>query len=226
MVEESKFFHVGIEMGGTTCKVGMFDQTLKNRLEHKIFPTSDKDAQETLNLMSAFILEKCGSSLKSIGIACFGPLNLDHTSKDFGTITTTPKLAWQNVGIYNFFKTKFNLDNSNIFIDTDCNVCAMYEFLQLKSNTSEKSVKESMCYVTVGTGVGIGLIINSKTVHGALHPEGGHVRVPRHPLEKENFKGVCPFHGDCIEGMTSNISIKERLGLESVDQVAEISDEH
>lgn len=131
--------------------------------------------------------------------------------------------------IYSFFKQAFNLQAKDIFIDTDCNVCAMYEFLQLKNQKSKNntvSVKESMCYVTVGTGVGIGLIINSKTVHGALHPEGGHVKVDRHPREYPGFNGVCPFHSDCVEGMVSNVAIKERLGLNSVDDVKNVKDSH
>ena len=86
-------------------------------------------------------------------------------------------------------------------------------------------MKESLCYITVGTGVGVGLIINKKCVHGTLHPEGGHVFVPRDDRD-EKFKGVCPFHNDCVEGLTTNISIKERLGLSSVDDIPNLPDSH
>jgi fructokinase len=82
-----------------------------------------------------------------------------------------------------------------------------------------------MCYVTVGTGVGIGLIINGKTVHGVLHPEGGHVRVP-HAKGDEDYEGSCPFHGDCIEGMCTNLSIKKRLGLKDVGEIPKLKDSH
>ena len=89
-------------------------------------------------------------------------------------------------------------------------------------------VKESLCYITVGTGCGIGLIINGKCVHGMMHPEGGHVRVPVSELEKtkyNGFKGVCPFHGDCLEGLITNVAIKERLGLSDVSEVANLKDD-
>lgn len=79
--------------------------------------------------------------------------------------------------------------------------------------------------MTVGTGVGIGLIINGKCVHGTLHPEGGHVFVPRDERDKD-FKGVCPFHGDCVEGLCTNLSIRDRLGLSSVSDIPNLSDEH
>lgn len=79
--------------------------------------------------------------------------------------------------------------------------------------------------MTVGTGVGIGLIINGKGVHGTLHPEGGHVFVPR-DVRDDGFKGVCPFHGDCVEGLCTNIAIKERLGLSHVDDIPALPDDH
>lgn len=109
-----------------------------------------------------------------------------------------------------------------IIIDTDVNVCALYEYQQA---LKKAEVKESLCYITVGTGVGVGLIINGKCVHGTLHPEGGHVFVPRDARDTD-FKGVCPFHDDCVEGMATNVSIKERLGLASVEDIPSLSDDH
>ena len=100
----------------------------------------------------------------------------------------------------------------------------MFEFLQVDSG-----IKESLCYVTVGTGIGIGLIVNGKCVHGMMHPEGGHVRVPLNPLEQStynNFAGVCPFHGNCLEGLCSNVAIKERLGLEDVNGLIDLQDDN
>lgn len=111
-----------------------------------------------------------------------------------------------------------------IFIDTDVNVCALFEYQEAKRMAA---VRESLCYVTVGTGVGIGLIINNSCVHGMMHPEGGHVRVPIHERDlSTGFKGVCPFHGNCLEGMATNNSIKERLELSSVAEVADLPDDH
>lgn len=102
-------------------------------------------------------------------------------------------------------------------------MCALYGYQIAKK---EDQVKESFCYITVGTGVGVGLIINSSCVHGTLHPEGGHVFVPRDEREPKEFKGVCPFHEGCVEGMCTNISIQKRLGLDSVEDVAKIEDSH
>ena len=161
----------------------------------------------------------------SLGIAAFGPLCLDKTSPQYGCITTTPKLAWQNFPVYGLFKEDFNFAaRDGIFIDTDVNVCALFEYREAKLS---QAVRESMCYVTVGTGVGIGLIINNQCVHGMMHPEGGHVRVPLHKCDIDSdFKGVCPFHQSCLEGMVTNNAIKERLGLSNVADVAGLPDEH
>lgn len=112
------------------------------------------------------------------------------------------------------------MKDDQVFIDTDVNVCALYEYSQAKL---ANKVKESLCYITVGTGVGVGLIINSKCVHGAMHPEGGHVYVPRDPRDIA-FKGACPFHNDCVEGMATNVAIKERLGLASVEEIVNLDD--
>ena len=118
------------------------------------------------------------------------------------------------------FQSRHKVDK--IFIDTDVNVCALYEYQKGKQLGQ---VKESLCYITVGTGVGVGLIINDKCVHGAQHPEGGHVFVPLDPRDKD-FKGVCPSHNTCVEGLTSNVSIKVRYDLNSVADVPSLPDSH
>ena len=90
-------------------------------------------------------------------------------------------------------------------------------------------VEDNICYITVGTGVGIGLVINGKCVNGMIHPEGGHVSIPEHPHEKEkynDFKGACSFHGNCVEGLITNVSIAKRLGLADVSEVVALSDDH
>ena len=170
----------------------------------------------------------------SLGIASFGPVCLDKSSEQYGNITTTPKVVWQNFPIYSLFRDAFGFDDKHpgrsekLLMDTDVNIPALYEY-NLARARDDPLVKESLCYITVGTGIGIGLIINGKTVHGMMHPEGGHVRVPISPLEKtlyKDYKGTCPFHGDCLEGLCNNIAIKERLGLKSVDEVKEIGDDN
>lgn len=178
-----------------------------------------------------FIAESTGSATAladSMGVAAFGPVCLDKTSSTYGYIMTTPKQAWQHFPVLTKLSEGFAFDTeerrSRVFFDTDVNVPAMFEFVRAQGLGQ---VKESLCYVTVGTGVGIGLVINGKCVHGMMHPEGGHVRVPLNPLEQSRyngFKGVCPFHGDCIEGLCTNVAIKERLGLADVHAVIDLED--
>jgi fructokinase len=231
-------FHVGVELGGTSCKAAIFKSESKHdvvhftRLHFEEFATSHEDPMETFNEMKTWLLfNLSGDSDDAIvpatlGIAAFGPICLDKTSDKYGCITTTPKLAWQNFPVYEKFKTHFFfVDREDcIFIDTDVNVCALFEYREAKVSSG---IRESMCYVTVGTGVGIGLIVNNQCVHGMMHPEGGHVRVPIHKADlASGFQGVCPFHGDCLEGMVTNNSIKERLGLSTVADVADLPDDH
>lgn len=99
-----------------------------------------------------------------------------------------------------------------VVFDTDVNMVANFEF----THGSHEDVKESLVYITVGTGIGIGLVVNGKTVKGLVHPEGGHVRLPMREDDKD-FKGVCPFHGTCLEGLCTNVSIANRKGFSDVE---------
>ena len=98
--------------------------------------------------------------------------------------------------------------SKNLLFETDVAIPAIYEF-NLAKAANDPLVKDSLCYITVGTGVGTGIIINGKIVHGMLHSEGGHGRVPIDPREEEKygFKGVCPFHGNCLDGLCTNNAI-------------------
>lgn len=230
--------HVGVELGGTSCKTAIFkteirsDVTYFDRVHYEEFTTSHEDPMQTFDEIKSWLLFNLAADSEdavlpgTLGIAAFGPICLDKTSDKYGCITTTPKLAWQNFPVYHMFKTHLFFDDREdcIFIDTDVNVCALFEYREAKAAAA---IRESMCYVTVGTGVGIGLIINNQCVHGMMHPEGGHVRVPIHAKDlNTGFKGVCPFHGNCLEGMVTNHAIKERLGLSTVADVADLPDDH
>lgn len=93
--------------------------------------------------------------------------------------------------------------------DTDCNILAQFEL----ENGGHTGVTDNIAYITVGTGIGVGFVINGKSIHGLIHPEGGHVSVPRHPKDQD-FEGVCCFHGgDCVEGLCTNVAIQKRLNL-------------
>ncbi len=107
---------------------------------------------------------------------------------------------------------KNKAQDMKVAFDTDVNMVANFEF----ALGGHSDVKESLVYITVGTGIGIGLVINGKTVKGLVHPEGGHIRMPLREDDKD-FKGVCPFHGTCLEGLCTNVSIAKRKGLSDVE---------
>jgi len=211
----SETYHIGVEMGGTGCKIAFMSSADPEKLiDVHLVPT--EKPMKTLENLASFILKQ-PHTFSSMGIASFGPICIDENDKRYGNITNTPKPNWQNVPVLDtllkLMKPKLAPD-FRIAWDTDCNVLAEY---LAKPN-------EDLCYITVGTGVGIGLIINGKPVHGMMHPEGGHVRVIPHP--QDDFKGVDPFHGNSVEGMVSNVAIKERLGLASVHDVKDVSPDH
>ena len=109
--------------------------------------------------------------------------------------------------------------------DTDCNILAQFELTQ----GGHQDISDNIAYITVGTGIGVGFVINNKSIHGMIHPEGGHCIVPLHnlDLQKYNYQGVCQFHQNrCIEGLCSNLAITKRLNLTSVHEVANLPDDH
>lgn len=213
-------------MGGTGCKVAIFNEALEKIFQQNFSTTTN---METLSLLAEYIKEKISvnDTLISVGIACFGPLELNRDSPNYGSITTTPKPGWKNTPVVKFFTDALKEYGSiKMAMDTDVNVCALYEY---KFAKEKQLVNSSLCYITVGTGVGIGLVVNGQCVHGLVHPEGGHVMVGRHKEDLEkypNFNGVCPFHNDCVEGLSSNKAIKARLGLGHVDDAIRLRDDH
>ena len=112
-----------------------------------------------------------------------------------------------------------------VAFDTDCNILAKFEL----ENGGHGNIDDNIAYITVGTGIGVGFVINGKGIHGLIHPEGGHVCVPKHPLDvtKYKFEGTCTFHGgNCVEGLCTNTAIAKRLGLSSVADVPSLPDDH
>ena len=187
-----------LETGGTKMVLAVLDEQ-GNFLERAKLPT--KTPQETMAEMIAFFREHPVSAL---GIGSFGPLDLNPSSPTFGSITATPKLSWRNFPIVPEFTKTLQIP---VAMDTDVNAAALAE-----SVLGAAKGLESCLYVTVGTGIGGGLIVNGKPVHGLLHPEIGHIRVsplPGDPLPK----GICPYHGCCLEGMAAGPAMKEKWGL-------------
>ncbi len=143
-------------------------------------------------------------ALSAIGIASFGPLQLDRRAPDWGHITTTTKPGWSNADFAGLVARELDLP---VDFDTDVNGAALAEARWGAGQGHKVSV-----YVTVGTGIGGGAIVEGKPLQGLTHPEMGHIRPQRHP-DDLNFAGICPFHGDCLEGLASGPAIQARWGL-------------
>lgn len=182
------------------------------------FPTSD-DPKETLVRISNFLIfhRPVKGSYSSLGIACFGPVGLNASSADYGTILpTTPKANWRNVNV--LAPILEACGNCYHKFDTDVNAPAMAEYMlcQQQQNHPARPSISSLAYVTVGTGVGVGLIINCRPVHGMMHPEGGQIHVP--PMEGDTFQEgyswgeKCPYRGKhTVEAIASSVALVERL---------------
>ena len=138
----------------------------------------------------------------AIGIGTFGPIALDRSASDFGCIRTTPKPGWGGAAILDPLSVAFACP---IAIDTDVNAAALAEF-----RWGAGQGTTSLLYLTIGTGLGGGVLINGQPVHGRLHPEIGHILTRR--LAGDDFAGHCPFHGDCIEGLISGPALQARFG--------------
>lgn len=197
----------GIEAGGTKfiCGVADPDGTL---LESIRIPTTSP--AETLDAAAKFfeaVIPRAGS-LAALSIGSFGPLSLQPEAADFGHITATPKPGWSNTDLVGHFKHRLNVP---VAIDTDVNCAAVGERL-----FGSGRGLDTFCYVTIGTGIGVGMIVGGSPYGGANHPEAGHIRVPRAPGD-EAFEGHCPFHGDCLEGLACGPAMKARWGVRPPD---------
>jgi len=188
----------GMEGGGTkfVCAVGTRPDEI---IDETRFLTTTPD--ETLDQAIAFFKKH---ELEAIGLAPFGPLDLDPASPAFGSISATPKPGWSNTDILGRFRRAFDVPMA---FDLDVNMAAFGEFSWVPENQG----LESLVYFTIGTGIGAGVIINGKIVHGLTHPEAGHMRLP-HDRLRDPFPGRCPFHGDCFEGLANGPAIGDRWG--------------
>jgi fructokinase len=142
-------------------------------------------------------------AVTAVGIASFGPLDLDPASPTAGFITTTPKPGWSRVDVAGAFRRALAVP---VTIDTDVNGAALAEW-----RWGAGAGCDPLVYVTVGTGIGGGAVIAGRPLHGLAHPEMGHMRIPRDASDV--FPGACPFHGDCLEGLASGPAVEARRGL-------------
>ncbi|MGF9914821.1 ROK family protein [Paenibacillus ehimensis] len=187
----------GIEAGGTkfVCGVGNERGEVVDSIS---FPTEDPET--TLGKAIAYFKEK---SVDAIGIGSFGPIDLRLGSPTYGYVTTTPKPGWGNVDFLGTLRREFDVPCG---WNTDVNAAAFGE----ATWGAAKGLK-SCLYYTVGTGIGIGVFLEGRLVQGLVHPEGGHMLTRRHP--GDDFAGLCPYHGDCLEGMASGPAIEARWNV-------------
>jgi fructokinase len=201
----------GVEAGGTkfVCALGADDGTLRERIE---FGTTSPAA--TIGRVLAFFEEQARRQpIAAIGIASFGPVDLNPASAQWGYITSTPKEGWRNVDLAGPVKRAFG---KPVAFDTDVNAAALGE-----GRWGAARDLDTFVYVTVGTGIGGGGIVGGQRLHGMLHPEMGHMRIA-HDFKVDPFPGGCPFHGDCWEGLAAGPTIQARWG----DKGQELPEDH
>ena len=192
----------GIETGGTKweCAVGAGPDDLRAA---ETVPTTTPE--ETINRVVAFF-EREGP-VTGIGIGSFGPVDQKPGSPTWGHITSTPKPGWAYTDVGPEIRRRLSVP---VAFDTDVNAAALGEH-----RWGAAQGLETFCYITVGTGIGGGGIAGGKLLHGLLHPEFGHMRIP-HDRERDRFNGACPYHGDCWEGLASGRAIEARWGRPAV----------
>jgi fructokinase len=188
----------GIETGGSKweCAIGTGPDDL--RAAETIATTTP---EETIGRAIAFF-ERQGP-VAAIGIGSFGPVDQKLSSPTWGHITNTPKPGWAHTDVGQEIRRRLSVP---VAFDTDVNAAALGEH-----RWGACQGLDTFCYITVGTGIGGGGMAGGKLLHGLLHPEFGHMRVP-HDLNADPFPGVCPYHGDCWEGLASGLAIEARWG--------------
>ncbi|WP_462400097.1 ROK family protein [Lacticaseibacillus pantheris] len=193
-----------VEAGGTkfVCAVGDSEGNVINRIQ---IPTTNPD--ETLARVTSYFL---GHPVEAVSVASFGPIEIRRESPKYGYVTSTPKRGWADI---NFIAPLKDALHVPIYWTTDVNGSAYGEYY---ARTKRRDVIESLVYYTIGTGVGAGCVINGRLLGSVGHPEMGHVLVKRHP-DDLRFKGICPYHGDCLEGLVSGPTFEARMGRAGKD---------
>jgi fructokinase len=188
----------GIEAGGSKwqCAIGTNPDDV--RAAETIRTAAPK---ETLDRAIAFF-EREGP-VEAVGIGSFGPIDRKPSSPTWGHITTTPKPGWAHTDVGQEIRRRLSVP---VAFDTDVNAAALGEH-----RWGAGQGLDTFCYITVGTGIGGGGLAGGNLLHGLLHPEFGHMRIP-HDFERDPFEGVCPYHGDCWEGLASGRAIEARWG--------------
>jgi fructokinase len=188
----------GIETGGSKwrCAVGSGPDDLRT-----LEAIATTTPEETIGRAVAFFERE--APVAAIGIGSFGPIDQKLSSPTWGYITTTPKPGWAHADVGQEIRRRLSVP---VAFDTDVNAAALAEH-----RWGACQGLDTFCYITVGTGIGGGGMAGGKLLHGLLHPEFGHMRIP-HDRDADPFDGVCPYHGDCWEGLASGRAIEARWG--------------
>jgi fructokinase len=186
----------GIEAGGTKFVLAVGTAPDRILARHSI---ATRDPAATLAEAAEWF---AGRGLRALGIGSFGPVELDRTSPKWGFITATPKPGWADCDIAGQLGQSLGVP---VGFDTDVNAAALAE------HAAGGRSDGNLAYLTIGTGIGGGLVLDGRPVHGIAHPEMGHIYPRRHP-EDADFAGICPAHGDCLEGLACGPAIIARWG--------------
>ena len=196
----------GIEAGGTKFVCAIGNQHGEISAEER-FPTTKPS--ETIGRTIAFFRQHAAKTqLSAIGIAAFGPIDPNPNSPTWGHITTTPKQHWANTDLAGTIQRSLGVP---VGFDTDVNGAALGEH-----RWGAAQGLDTFIYYTIGTGVGGGGMVGGKLMHGLIHPEMGHIRIP-HDMERDPFGGLCPYHGDCFEGLAAGPAIEARWNIKGQD---------
>lgn len=199
----------GIEAGGTKFFTTLGDMEGNVIERHRTDTTTPEQTMvAVLEILKSF---QSKYDIKALGLGCFGPIDVDLNSPTYGYITNTPKVAWQNFDIVSSIRLVFN---GPINFDTDVNAAALCEQLWGAGHGFE-----NLLYLTIGTGIGGGAICNNRIVQGATHTELGHIGIAQNP--DDTFKGSCPFHSNCLEGLASGTAVNKRWEVSSASKLAD-----
>lgn len=196
----------GVEAGGTKFVCGIADGNGKVIETRRI---DTRSPEETIRECQVFFTEMAAGYGKvlGVGIASFGPLDLDPHSRNYGQIVSTPKPLWSGINLKTIFA---EVCQAPVAIDTDVNCAALAEGL----HGAARDV-ETHCYITIGTGIGVGIVQNDTSMLKSGHAECGHMRIPR--FSGDTFAGTCPYHGDCVEGMACGPAMAQRWNTSAED---------
>ncbi|MGD2059503.1 MAG: ROK family protein [Acidimicrobiia bacterium] len=185
-----------VELGGTKTDVAVGTSPQDMSEPHRIATT---DPDETLSAVIDYLHHQ---TVEAVGVASFGPLDLDPAGTRFGTMLSTPKPGWSGHPVHATLQAALDLP---VAIDTDVNGAALGE-----GRWGATQGMDNHAYVTVGTGFGAGVVVAGRQISGERHPETGHIAVRRR--EGDGHRGSCPYHGDCLEGMAAGPALEARFG--------------